>query len=137
MQFGDFKGTENVNSTYKRIKELGLEENIVDLDTYGFTVISPEKVAAPEGFLERITDTILRIAKERTGVDLKLDENGSVGTYRGSTPGRWTIPFVLSADGGPYLRRMAHESDALHDWQPSDARPAATLEPGIVRQMER
>ena len=79
MKFGEFESTENANSIYKRIQELGLEQNILDLETYGFTVISPEKVAAPDGFLERIRDIVLRIANERTGVEFKLEENGSPG----------------------------------------------------------
>ena len=48
MEFGDFRATEAFNPTYKRIKELGLEQNVLDLDAYGFTVIPPEKVAPPE-----------------------------------------------------------------------------------------
>ena len=42
MRFGDFKATEATNPAYKRIKELGLESHIVDIETYGFTVVPPE-----------------------------------------------------------------------------------------------
>ncbi len=100
MQFGEFKSTETINPIYKRIKELGLEQHILDLDTYGFTVIPPEKVAAPDGFLERITETVLRIAKERSGVDLKLDENGSVGSYKAQpqTGSQYLLYYLLMAD---------------------------------------
>ncbi len=81
MQFGEFKGTKAVNSSYKRIKELGLEEHVLDLDTYGFTVLPLEKVA-PREFFERVRETILRVGRERTGVDLQLDKNGSPGKYK-------------------------------------------------------
>ena len=100
MEFGDFKATEAFNPTYKRVKELGLEQNIVDLDSYGFTVIPPEKVAAPDGFLERITDTVLRIAKERTGVEFKVEENGSVGEYKAQPQmgNQFLLYYLLMAD---------------------------------------
>ena len=99
MEFGEFKSTENVNSTYKRIKELGLEQNVLDLDTYGFTVIPPEKVA-PTEFLDRIRETVLRIAKERTGVELKVKENGSVGKYKAQPQmgGQFLLYYLLMAD---------------------------------------
>ncbi len=100
MQFGEFEVTENINPTYKRINELGLQQNIVDLDTYGFTVIPPEKVGAPEGFLDRIRDTVLRIAKERTGVEFKVDENGSVGEYKAQPQmgNQFLLYYLLMAD---------------------------------------
>ncbi len=78
MRFGDFKATEATNPAYKRIKELGLESHVVDIETYGFTVVPAEKVA-PRDFFERVRETVLRIARERSGVDLQLDRNGSVG----------------------------------------------------------
>ena len=66
MEFGAFESTEILNPIYTRIKELGLESHVMDVDTYGFTVIPPEKVASPD-FLERMRETVLRIAQERTG----------------------------------------------------------------------
>ena len=42
MRFGDFKATEDANPAYRRIKELGLESNVVDIETYGFTVVPAE-----------------------------------------------------------------------------------------------
>lgn len=78
MDFGEFAATENVNPAYRRIKELGLESHVFDIETYGFTVVPPEKVASRE-FFERVRETVLRIARDRTGVDLQLDRNGSAG----------------------------------------------------------
>lgn len=48
MEFGAFKATEAINPAYKRIKELGLEQHVFDIQTYGFTVVPPEKVAPRE-----------------------------------------------------------------------------------------
>ena len=81
MQFGEFKATEAINPTYKRIKELGLEQHVFDIQTYGFTVVPPEKVA-PREFFERVRETILRVGRERTGEDLQLDKPGSAGKYK-------------------------------------------------------
>lgn len=99
MEFGDFKATEAFNPTYQQIKGLGLEPHIVDLDAYGFTVIPPEKVAPPD-FLERIRETVLRIASERTGIELSIDENGSAGVYKGQpqTDGQFLLYYLLMAD---------------------------------------
>ena len=99
MEFGDFKATAAFNPTYQQIKELELEPHIVDLDAYGFTVIPPEKVAPPD-FLERIRETVLRIASERTGNELAIDENGSAGNYQGQpqTDGQFLLYYLLMAD---------------------------------------
>ncbi len=99
MEFGDFKATETFNPVYKRIKELDLEQHVMDLDAYGFTVVPPEKVAPPE-FLTRIRDTVLRIANERTGEDLTVEANGSAGTYTGQPqlPGQFLLYYLLMAD---------------------------------------
>ena len=99
MEFGDFEATEAFNPTYQKIKELELEPHIVDLDAYGFTVIPPEKVA-PLDFLERIRETVLRIAAERTGSELAIDENGSAGNYQGQpqTDGQFLLYYLLMAD---------------------------------------
>ena len=48
MEIGDWQATKAVNGCYRAIRELGLESNIAELDTFGFTVIPPEKAAPPE-----------------------------------------------------------------------------------------
>ncbi len=48
MEFGAFKATENINPSYNRIKEFGLEAHVFDIETYGFTVVPAEKVAPRE-----------------------------------------------------------------------------------------
>ena len=45
MRFGEFKSTEAFNGTFKRIRELGLEKHVFELDSYGFIVVPPEQVA--------------------------------------------------------------------------------------------
>ena len=80
MQNAAWKSTEKYNNTYRKIRELDLDEHVSDLDAYGFTIVPKEKVA-PEEFLQRITDTVLRVATERTGIEHQLERNGNRGQY--------------------------------------------------------
>ena len=99
MQFGEFENTKEFNATFKRIGELGLERNIFELDSYGFTVVRPDKVAERE-FFERIRATVLRICKDRTGVDFALESNGEFGHYKAQpqTDGQFLLFYLLMAD---------------------------------------
>lgn len=45
---------------------LGIEENLLDLVMYGFTVVPPEKVAPPE-LTERLREAILKVYERRSG----------------------------------------------------------------------
>ena len=112
MEFGEFKNTEGFNPTFKRIRELGLEENIFELDSYGFTVVPPDKVA-DKAFFERMRSTVLRICKERTGIDFDLASNGAFGDYKAQPQTEWPVPAVLPVDGGPCVRGVGAEPDAL------------------------
>lgn len=99
MKFGKFKSTEGLNRTFNRIRELGLESHVSELNTYGFTVVPSEKVADREFFLN-IRDTVLRICKERTGFDFQLDKNGEFGTYKAQpqSDGQFLLFYLLMAD---------------------------------------
>ena len=99
MKIGDFANTQAVNPVFNRIRELDLEQNVVEIDAYGFTVIPPEKVVSDE-FRERVLDTVLRIAHERTGVELDVEQNGDAGDYKGQPqlPGQFLLYYLLMAD---------------------------------------
>ena len=45
MQNAAWKSTEKYNDTYRKIRELELDEHVSDLDAYGFTIVPKEKVA--------------------------------------------------------------------------------------------
>ena len=98
-EFGKFKSTEALNATYQRIQELDLSSHIVELDTYGFTVIPPHKVADSD-FFDRIRNTVLRLCKERTGIDFALDKNGEFGDYKAQPQidGQFLLFYLLMAD---------------------------------------
>ncbi len=81
------------------IRELGLEAYVAELDTYGYTVIPPEKVTTPE-FVEKIREVLLRVVHERTGVEHSLERNGDPGKYNGQPqlPNQFILYYLLFAD---------------------------------------
>ena len=68
-----------ISPAYQRIKERGLQGHLEELESYGLTVIPPEKIGG-NSLLERMRAAILRIAEERTGVkhDIETGEHGSL-----------------------------------------------------------
>ena len=84
---------------YAPIRELGLETYVAELDTYGYTVIPPEKVG-PVEFALRVRDVVLRLAEERTGVAHSLDRNGDHGHYTAQPQldNQFLLYYLLFAD---------------------------------------
>jgi len=68
------------NDFFGPVRALGLEKYVAELENYGYTVVPPEHVATGE-FVERVTDAVLRVIEERTGVKHVLHANGDVGQY--------------------------------------------------------
>ena len=67
MEIADWRATPVIGPLYKRIRELGLEQNVAELDTFGFTILPPGK-AAPVEFTDRLRERLLEVAERRTGV---------------------------------------------------------------------
>ncbi len=61
MQIGDWKATAELNETYRKARELGIETNLAELEAFGFTIVEPGKVA-PKAFTDRMLEAVLRIA---------------------------------------------------------------------------
>lgn len=80
MKIGDWKATGRFNERFQRIRDLGLESHLAELEAYGFTIVEPDLVAPLEQ-TERIRDAMLSVAEERTGVKHELDKPGDRGTY--------------------------------------------------------
>ncbi len=96
---GNASAPENLERLTGPIKELGLESYVLELDSRGYTVIPPEKVA-PAEFVERIRDTVLRVIEERTGEPHTLDGSGNAGKYKGQPqlPNQFLLYYLLFAD---------------------------------------
>ena len=59
-------------SNYREIQALGLEQYVAELDTYGFTVVPPEK-AAPAGFAERLRDAVVTHTRGQNQADALIN----------------------------------------------------------------
>ena len=51
---------------YAELKQLGLVENIAELDVFGFTVVPPEKVGPP-ALHEKVKAALIAVVEERFG----------------------------------------------------------------------
>ena len=81
------------------IESLGLTDAVDELEDRGYVVIAPERVASVE-FVERIRDTVLKVAERRTGIRHALDTNGSSGRYKAEPqqPGQFLLYYLLFED---------------------------------------
>ena len=84
------------DTSYKNIRLYNLEENINELETYGFTIIPPEKIANKD-FLKKIRAKILQLCKERTGEQFYLKRNGKHGHYKAQpqTDSQFLLYYLL------------------------------------------
>jgi len=84
------------DTSYKNIRLYNLEENINELETYGFTIIPPEKIANKD-FLKKIRTKILQLCKERTGEQFYLKRNGKHGHYKAQpqTDSQFLLYYLL------------------------------------------
>jgi ectoine hydroxylase-related dioxygenase (phytanoyl-CoA dioxygenase family) len=64
MKIGEWKEPPELSASYLRIRDLGLLDHLAELDTFGFTIIPPER-AAPAGLVRRLRERILEISAER------------------------------------------------------------------------
>ncbi|MEM7016569.1 MAG: phytanoyl-CoA dioxygenase family protein [Pseudomonadota bacterium] len=66
MEIEDWESAESMPMLYRELQALDLLSNIAELETFGFTVIPPEKVAPPE-FHEAVKDALIRVVERRFG----------------------------------------------------------------------
>ena len=60
MEIGDWAATRELGQVYRRARDLGIETNLAELEAFGFTIIDPDKAAAP-GFAERMLESTVRL----------------------------------------------------------------------------
>jgi len=80
----------------QRIRDLGLEGHIDELDEVGFTVIPPATLGLAPGLIERMRDGALRISEERSGI-VPDYEGGTTHTDMTSGAGQHLF-YVLFED---------------------------------------
>jgi len=92
MDIGDWYSSRFLNDTYRRIRELGLETNIAEIEAFGFTMIE-NALTAEE--VARTQAAILRVAERRLGYPIDLD---STVNLKGKVPGTPVITGLLFED---------------------------------------
>ncbi|MBL8772101.1 MAG: phytanoyl-CoA dioxygenase family protein [Phenylobacterium sp.] len=75
MEIQDWKSMAGMAGVYRKARELGLETNIAELETFGFTVIEPEKTGAPAGFAQRLLDKVMEIARQEDDLAVELNKH--------------------------------------------------------------
>lgn len=99
MQADSLPSMSGRDRVYAELKDRGLLENLSEFETFGYTVIPPEKVGMPEVF-ERMRDRVLEIATERTGVEHTLDGDVSIGKLKSvpQKPNQIILYYLLTED---------------------------------------
>ncbi len=92
MEIGNWSAAPEFAENYRKIRELGLEENLGEFSVRGYTVVPRETLGAPD-LLPRMREAVLRVTEERTGVRHTLDGDVNPGSY--TTPPQWPNQLVL------------------------------------------
>jgi len=74
VQIEDWK-TGSMTAIYAEARALGLESNIAELEAFGFTVIEPEKTAAPKDFANRLLEATKAIANAESQSAVALNRH--------------------------------------------------------------
>src|SRR5262245_35565685 len=82
MDIGSWKATPGLNEVMREARALGLERHLLELDTYGFTVVEPYK-AAPKAEFDALREAVFAlIAREDpAAVDINLQPERARPTY--------------------------------------------------------
>ena len=88
MEIGNWSATPDLNDIYREVRALGLETNLAELEAYGFTII--ENALLPD-LTNDLRETILRIAEERVGAKLDIEDETHLNAIN-------LIPYLLFKD---------------------------------------
>ena len=66
MDFPSLGTNRELDDIMQRARKYDIEENLLDLVMYGFTVVPPEKLAPPE-LTKRLRTAILQVYERRSG----------------------------------------------------------------------
>lgn len=75
MEIKDWKSMAGMAAVYRDARAHGLEANIAELETFGFTVIEPEKTGAPPGFHDRLLQALDRVASQEDALAVELNKH--------------------------------------------------------------
>src|ERR1700728_3483530 len=81
MSFATHARIDETADTFAPIRDLGLERNVAELDEYGYTVVSPEKVITPSD-LNELRGHISALAARSFGIPAAEVGAGSAAVHR-------------------------------------------------------
>ena len=73
MDIASFGASPALDSIRQDIVRYGVVENALDLLTYGFTVVPPEKMQVDAAWVKRLRDATIRVTEEYHGVSFGDD----------------------------------------------------------------
>ncbi len=93
-EFGKDEDGAALQRIFANVKRLGLEQNIAELDAWGYTTVAPEKLAPP-GFCDKVLKKVFEVSEARSGVKPDLERGSSHAhiPFRGET-----LRYLLAAD---------------------------------------
>jgi ectoine hydroxylase-related dioxygenase (phytanoyl-CoA dioxygenase family) len=82
VEIGDWRATQGLNEVMREARELGLERNLLELDTYGFTVVEPYKAASKQEF-DALRDAVYDLIanEDPTAVDINRQPEATRPAY--------------------------------------------------------
>lgn len=81
MSFATYARIDETADTFAPIRDLGLEPNVAELDEFGYTVVSPERVISPSD-LNELRGHISGLAARSFGISVTDVGDGSATTHR-------------------------------------------------------
>ena len=96
MEIGNWKNADATAGHYLALRKLGLEVNVAELDTFGFTVVSPEQAATKELAGDLLARLKALSAERNKGVEPDFETGSTHSDFGG--PGGQPL-FYLMAEG--------------------------------------
>lgn len=92
MDIPSLDSSPNLDAVMQSIERHDMTKHALDLATYGFTVVPPEKLGVDDGFVERLRNAIIKTHERRHGVDISDYKNAELDA---SVVGRkaWRLLF--------------------------------------------
>ena len=82
MGLASYEAYPDVDRLMGEIEKYDLHEHIVELEAYGMTVVPPEKMQIPDGFVDRLRDAIIRTCEKRNDIEIGDHRTASVDMAR-------------------------------------------------------
>ena len=75
MEIKDWKSMAGMAAVYRDARAYGIESNIAELETFGFTVIEPDKTGTAPDFAKRLLAAVKKIAAEEDSLAVELNKH--------------------------------------------------------------